>query len=136
MGLSISNCTDFADEDRLTILSYLDAKGLIASDTSGVYVVTTQMGTADRPEEISTIELSYKGYYTDGIVFDQSPADQKASIKLSYAIKGLRYGLAKFGKNSAGVILIPSDLAYGKNPPFGIRKNAVLIYDVQVHDFK
>ncbi|MBK7635694.1 MAG: FKBP-type peptidyl-prolyl cis-trans isomerase [Saprospiraceae bacterium] len=83
----------------------------------------------------ATIILSYKGYYTDGVVFDQSPQEQKVTLKLPFALKGLQYGLGKFGKMSEGSIIIPSGIGYGSNPPFGVRKNAILIYDVKVDDF-
>ncbi|MBL0023635.1 MAG: hypothetical protein IPO98_00845 [Saprospiraceae bacterium] len=87
-GLAVTwACTDTTDQDRITILNYLDERGLIATDTSGVFVVITSTGTSDRPEENSTIQLSYKGYYTDGVVFDQSPPDQKTTIKLSFALR-------------------------------------------------
>ncbi len=131
----MTSCTNNTNEDLITILNYLDTRGLVAVDTAGVFVVIGTPGTTDRPKENSTIKLTYKGYYIDGEVFDQSSPDQKTLLKLSSSIEGLRYGLAKFGKNSTGSILIPSDLGFGNNAPFGVRRNAILIYDVQVSDF-
>lgn len=130
------SCSDSAtSEDQLTILNYLDSRGLVAIDTGGVYVVIRSPGSSDRPKENSTIQLIYKGYYPDGQIFDKSPIDRNLSLKLSSAIAGLRYGLAKFGKNSSGTILIPAGLGYGSNPPLGVRKNSILIYDVEIIDF-
>jgi FKBP-type peptidyl-prolyl cis-trans isomerase FkpA len=134
ISLMIS-CSDTADEDQLTILNYLDTRGLVAIDTGGVYVVISTQGGTDQPEETSSVQFSYKGYYPDGKVFDQSPSDYNPTVKLSSLITGLRYGIAKFGKNSKGSILIPSDLGYGSNPPLGIRKNSILIYDIHLFDF-
>ena len=133
--IGVSACSDLEDEDRITILNYLDTRNLVAIDTAGVYVVITKSGDQSRPSETSTIQFSYKGYYTDDIVFDQSPSEQIVSLKLSGVLEGLNYGLRKFGKKAEGTILIPSALGYGSNPPYGIRKNAILIYDVTVEDF-
>lgn len=133
--IAVLSCSDLEDEDRITILNYLDTRNLISTDTSGVYVVITKPGDQSRPGEKATIILSYKGYYTDGVVFDQSPQEQKVTLKLPFALKGLQYGLGKFGKMSEGSIIRPSGIGYGSNPPFGVRKNAILIYDVKVDDF-
>lgn len=135
MGSLMISCSKSTNEDQLTILNYLDARGLVALDTAGVFVVISAPGSNERPKESSSVQFSYKGYYVDGEVFDQSPPEHNPTIKLSTAITGLRVGLAKFGKNSKGTILIPSELGYGSNPPLGIRKNSILIYDVHIFDF-
>ena len=131
-GLS---CTDNTNEDRITILNYLDSNGLVGIDTSGVFVVIQVPGSVEKPAETSSLRIKYTGYYIDGVVFDQSTGSDPVLLKLSSAVKGLRIGLRKFGKNSKGTILIPSDQGYANNPPFGIRHNAILIYDVEVLDF-
>lgn len=131
--MALGSCTDLEDEDRITILEYLDTRNLIATDTSDVYVVINKSGDSTRPSESASVVFSYKGYYTDGTIFDQTSTN--ITLKLSLALEGLKFGLGKFGKNSEGTILIPSHRGYGSNPPFGIRKNAILIYDVKVVDF-
>ena len=129
------SCTDNTDEDRISILNYLDSNGLVSKDTSGVFVVIQVPGGAEKPKETSTFRIKYTGYYMDGEIFDKSSGNDGVVLKLSSAVKGLRIGLGKFGKNSKGTILIPSGLGYANNPPFGIRHNAILIYDVEVLDF-
>ena len=53
---------------------------------------------------------------------------------MNTAIAGLRGGLTIFGKNGSGKIYVPSTLGYGDSPPFGVRKNAILVYDVKILD--
>jgi len=131
----VAACADNLDEEKRRIEKYIISNGWKTIDTSGVYVFIEDQGTADRPIESSEIELSYTAKYIDDVVFDQSPADGNVTLKLSSAIKGLKYGLAKFGKEGKGSIIIPSNLGYGNNPPFGIRKGAVLIYNVTIINF-
>jgi FKBP-type peptidyl-prolyl cis-trans isomerase len=38
-------------------------------------------------------------------------------------------------KGQKNTLLLPSALGYGNNPPPGIPKNAVLIFDVKLVDF-
>ncbi|MGB4959981.1 MAG: FKBP-type peptidyl-prolyl cis-trans isomerase [Saprospiraceae bacterium] len=127
-------CYDDSGE-REEILTYLNNNSLKYTDTLGIFVVITLPGDTMRPIETSTISMSYKGKYLDGIEFDRTPENQKSKIKLSDANPGLQSGLSLFGKNGQGTILVPSGLGYGSNPPFGIRKNAILVYDVVVFDF-
>lgn len=130
-----STCTSTAEGEFEEIQSYLLNNNLSAEDTSGVYVAILLEGTKEKPVESSIIEMSYTGKYLDNTVFDKSPANDPIKVKLSALIDGLRYGISKFGKGGKGIILIPSALGYGNNPPYGIRKNAILIYEVNVINF-
>ncbi|MBK7635695.1 MAG: hypothetical protein IPJ13_16530 [Saprospiraceae bacterium] len=49
--IAVLSCSDLEDEDRITILNYLDTRNLISTDTSGVYVVITKPGDQSRPGE-------------------------------------------------------------------------------------
>jgi FKBP-type peptidyl-prolyl cis-trans isomerase len=130
------SCSDDLGLQRDELLKYIKNKGWNATETTeGVFVVVESEGTEDRPIDNSTVTLKYKAWYLDESVFDQSPADQNSRLKLSVAIPGLKIGLKLLGKNSKGIILIPSSLGYGNNPPFGIKNNSVLIYQVEVLDF-
>jgi FKBP-type peptidyl-prolyl cis-trans isomerase FkpA len=131
----ISACSDSTESEKADIENYLNNLGWMATDTAGVYVVIEDPGTADRPTESSIVEMNYTAKYLDDTVFDESSSEKTIKIKLSTAINGLKFGLSRFGKDGKGTIIVPSALGYGNNPPFGVRKNAVLVYSVHVVNF-
>jgi len=133
--LLLASCTDSTQGENVEIENYILSHNLTVTDTSGVKVAITTPGSVDRPSETSIIEMTYTGKYLDNTVFDKSPAGKTVKLKLSNMIEGLKSGLALLGKGGVGTIIIPSEKGYGGNPPFGIRKNAVLIYEVTVIDF-
>jgi len=131
----IASCSDNDELEKVDIQNYLNNLGWMATDTAGVYVVIDQPGSDARPAETSIVEMAYTAKYLDNTIFDQSPTDHTIKIKLSTAISGLKIGLSQFGIDGKGTIIIPSALGYGNNPPFGVRKDAVLIYNVHVVSF-
>lgn len=130
------SCGKSTHSDREEILEYLRNNKLKAQDTLGVFVIVTENNSEEYPTENSVVTISYTGTYLDGGIFDRTPAGETVALPLRRAIEGLKRGLTTISKNSKGVIYIPSDLGYGSNPPYGIRKNAVLVYSVSVHDFE
>lgn len=130
-----TGCSSDSYEDQIKeIQDYLDSRGLKADKilSQSVYVVIDQPGEEVKPSLASIVKVNYRGYYTDGTEFD---ANQGVSFPLNAVIKGWQIGIPQFGKGGKGVILMTSDSGYGANPPFGIRKNAVLVFDVEVLDF-
>lgn len=100
--------------------------------SEGVYVVIDEPGSSEKPTTESTVTVNYKGYYIDEQVFDQNPG---IKIKLSSTIRGWQLGIPRFGKGGKGKLLITSDKGYGASTQFGIRPNAVLIFEIEVIDF-
>jgi len=131
----VSGCSDNLESEKTEIQNYINNNGLETTDTAGVYIVVENEGSSARPKESSIIELTYTARYLDEIVFDQSPINQTVKIKLSSALNGLKIGLSRFGIGGKGTIIFPSSLGYGNNPPFGVRKDEVLIYTVHVINF-
>jgi len=92
----------------------------------------------------STIEVGYKGYLTDGRVFDVSPEDTYFKFKVGdyeaeqTAITGWHLGLAKFKEGEKGRLIIPYPLAYGEAGKFTKQGNVsipayeTLVFDVVV----
>lgn len=128
-------CGGSIDNQHDEILTYLRNNNFTSVDTNGIYLVLKKEGSLERPKEDSSISLSYTAKYLNDVVFDQSPEGKKSNIKLSTAIGGLKNSLKLLGKNSEALIIIPPSLGFGNNPPFGVEKNAVLIYDVIICDF-
>jgi FKBP-type peptidyl-prolyl cis-trans isomerase FkpA len=119
-----------AKEDDEIILKYIEDYNLTATKTSsGLYVVIEAPGTGAACNSYSTVRASYSGYFTDGTVFDYSPA-AGIEFDLQAVIPGWTEGIPYFKEGGYGKLLIPSALAYGKNGTSGIPPNSVLIFDV------
>lgn len=129
---SESSTTDYTDSNEKEILEYINDNNLEAQKTTlGLYYVINEQGTGDSPNESSNVTVAYKGYFTDGSVFDQSNADG-ISFNLNQVIKGWTEGITYFNKGGSGILLIPSRLAYGNSGRSGIPGGAVLIFDIKL----
>lgn len=122
--------------DEQIITSYIANNKLTAKATgSGLYVVTTSPGSGLQPTANSNVTVVYKGYLTDGTVFDQSPSTG-ATFNLLQVIKGWTEGIPLFKKGGKGTLIIPSALGYGATATGKIPANAVLIFDITLLDVK
>jgi FKBP-type peptidyl-prolyl cis-trans isomerase FkpA len=121
-----------AQTDDLILQQYIQENGLTALKTaSGLYYVIENPGTGLPCNSNSYVKVSYKGYFTDGIVFDESDV-QGISFNLNGVIKGWTEGIPFFKEGGNGKLLVPSALAYGKSGTSGIPANSVLIFDVKL----
>jgi FKBP-type peptidyl-prolyl cis-trans isomerase FkpA len=121
---------DFTEANDNEIQAYISSKGLVAQKSaSGLYYVIDIAGSANKPLPSSNVTVAYKGYFTDGDVFDESNA-AGISFNLNQVIPGWTEGLTYFGEGGSGVLLIPSRLGYGDSGQGSIPGGAVLIFDV------
>lgn len=121
-----------AQTDDAILQQYIQENGLTAQKTaSGLYYVIDNPGTGLPCNSNSYVKVSYKGYFTDGAVFDESDA-QGISFSLTGVIKGWTEGIPYFKEGGNGKLLLPSALAYGKSGTSGIPANSVLIFDVKL----
>jgi len=114
------------------IIQYIEDNNLTAqrSDT-GLYYVITEQGDGAAPTSNSNVTVSYKGYFLDGSVFDQSNA-AGISFNLQQVIKGWTEGITYFNEGGEGILLVPSQLGYGSNYNRGIPGGSVLIFDIKL----
>lgn len=136
--LTIGSCSkeeDYAARDKQIIEDYLASKGLTATATpEGIYYLIENAGGSDHPTVYSTVKVHYKGYLTDGTVFDQT-SGTAASFTLANTISGWQIGIPKFGKGGKGKLFIPSDYGYGSTSTDDIPAHSVLIFDIVLSDF-
>lgn len=119
-------------DDEKIIQQYIADHGLNATATgTGLYYVITAQGTGAQPDINSTVTVAYKGYLTDGTVFDQS-SSSGATFALSQVIEGWQKGIPLYKKGGKGILLIPSEQGYGSSSPGKIPKNSVLIFDIEL----
>jgi len=123
---------DYTAENDKEITDYLAKNNLTATKTeSGLYYIITEPGDGTKPTSTSNVTVSYKGYFLNGKVFDQSKAEG-ISFGLNQVIKGWTEGIPYFKEGGSGVLLIPAHLGYGSYDYAGIPGGSVLIFDVKL----
>lgn len=123
---------DYTVENEKEIVDYIATNKLTATRTdSGLYYVVNEAGTGTQPISSSNVTVAYKGYYTNGNVFDKS-TDQGISFGLNQVIKGWTEGIPYFKEGGNGILLIPSHLGYGSNGSGPIPGGSVLVFDVKL----
>lgn len=123
-----------AEKDRQIILDYISNNGLDAIEAEdGLYYVVNNQGSGDTPTINSTVTVAYKGYFTNGDVFDQSDSEG-ITFPLTNVIEGWQLGIPKFQEGGSGQLLIPSAIGYGSAGQGSIPGNTVLIFDVELLD--
>lgn len=123
---------DYTQENDKEITDYLTKNNLTATKSeSGLYYIINEPGTGVQPTASSKVTVAYKGYFTNGNIFDQSNSSG-ITFPLSEVIKGWTEGIPYFKEGGSGVLLIPSHLAYGSYPRPGIPAGSVLIFDVKL----
>ncbi|NOQ74208.1 MAG: peptidylprolyl isomerase [Crocinitomix sp.] len=121
-----------AIEDAVIIQQYIADNGLMAiKNTSGLNYVRNVVGGGASCSALSTVTVAYKGYFTDGTVFDESPAEG-ITFSLSAVIPGWTEGIPYFKEGGNGVLLVPSALGYGPKGRGSIPGNTVLVFDVHL----
>jgi FKBP-type peptidyl-prolyl cis-trans isomerase FkpA len=144
LSICINACSSddgFDEEAQLKtdigkIENYLASKNLEAVKTSsGLHIVTVEEGTGSSPTLSSQVEVKYRGYLISGETFDETDGESTIKFNLGSVIKGWQEGIQTMKRGGKTILLIPSKLGYGQNPPRGIPVNSVLIFDVELVDF-
>ncbi|MGB1316375.1 MAG: FKBP-type peptidyl-prolyl cis-trans isomerase [Chitinophagales bacterium] len=127
-----NNTKDYTEENEQEILTYLDDNNLTAQKTSsGLHYIINNAGTGTQATSSNNVTVAYKGYFTNGSVFDESDASG-ISFNLQNVIKGWTEGIPLFKEGGNGVLLIPSSLAYGNSGKGSVPGGAVLVFDVKL----
>ena len=129
---------DYEKANKAEIEKYIaDKKWTAQSTASGLYYVIDTPGGAARPIASSTVTIHYVGTLTDGTKFDSS-RDRGAPFtsELNRLIQGWIEGIPLFGKGGKGKLLIPASLGYGSSSQGSIPANSVLVFDIELIDFK
>ena len=137
--MMVSCGKDQLDKDIQLIEQFIIDNGLtnVQSNDDGLHYIISEAGGEEKPTIDDTVTVDYLGYYIDGESFDSSYERGAPLVSdLTNLISGWRKGLTLFGKGGSGMLLIPSELGYGSNPPGSIRKNAVLIFEIELIDFE
>lgn len=141
LAMCVLFCTrcssDYTDVEVVDIKQSGTANGLTLEETpESVFIHFEERGdTTTKISSTTNIEFKYTGFYLDGVVFDNSFADTATTAKVSSLLNGLQVGLPYFGKGGSGYIFMPSSLGFGSKPPFGMRKNEILAFQIEILDY-
>ncbi len=139
--LLLTSCSDeltFAEQlnlDKSLIRAYLQENNIDADSTAtGIYFIVEEEGIGTTmPNSFSDVLVTYKGYYTNGDVFDEN---ENVAFNLARVISGWQQGIPLFKKDGKGKLFIPSGYGYGVNGNQSIPGNTVLIFDIHLKDFE
>ena len=111
-------------KDREEIEQYAKENNLNGQFTeSGLYYIIIDEGNGKHPISGSTITVSYKGYFLDGIVFDEGDF---FTANINNLIIGWQEGIPLIGEGGKIKLIIPSHLGYN---------DGVRVFDVSLHYF-
>ena len=123
-------------KDDDIIQDYIQQKNLtMVKHSSGLYYTINKEGTGANPTLSNTVTVHYKGFLTDGSQFDGTTS-APATFPLGNLIAGWQIGIPLIKKGGDIKLLIPSSLAYGTRGSGPIPGNTVLVFDIQLVDFK
>jgi FKBP-type peptidyl-prolyl cis-trans isomerase FklB len=110
-------------------------QGIVALPSGLQYRVITE-GTGAKPSPNDRVTVHYKGYLTNGKVFDSSiERGEPATFGVSEVIPGWTEALQLMTVGSKWQIFIPSDLGYGDaGSGSAIPPGSALIFDVELLD--
>lgn len=124
-----------AKTDDSIIRVYLSNNPMIKAvkDPSGLYYQVVKQGAGAYPDGNSTVTVNYHGKLINGAPFDS--ADDFSS-SLDRLVKGWQIGIPHVKKGGNILLFVPSALGYGPGGGGPIPENAVLIFDIDLVDFK
>lgn len=115
-------------------------KGIISlADGLQYEIIKSPDSATNKPRGLDTVVVNYIGTLIDGKEFDNSfKRGQPAVFAVDRVIKGWTEILQLMPVGSHWKVYIPSDLAYGDNPPPGsnITAGAVLIFEIILEGIK
>lgn len=127
-----------ADENKAKGEAYLNEnkkKEGWKTTASGLQYKEIKPGTGEKPKPTDTVTTNYRGTFIDGKEFDSSK--EPADLPVDGVIPGWSEALQLMPVGAKWQLAIPSNLAYGENPPSPmIAPNSVLLFDLELLGIK
>jgi FKBP-type peptidyl-prolyl cis-trans isomerase len=112
----------------------------VKTTASGLQYEVIKEGSGAKPKAEDVVTVQYKGTLIDGTVFQSTYENgQPAEFPLNQVIPGWTEGIQLMSPGAKYKFYIPSELAYGANPPRqggAIKPNMTLIFEVELLSFK
>ena len=109
------------------------------STSSGLHYIVTQEGEGEPPEQGQMVTAHYHGTLLNGEVFDSSvERNQPFSFPVGAGrvIKGWDEAFLGMKKGEKRKLILPAKIAYGQRAAGSIPPNSILVFDVELLDFK
>lgn len=133
-------------KDDATLLAYFKEKGItnFKKTASGLYYVLHKDGVGAAPANGQQVTVNYTGMDLEGKKFDSNVDPEFKHVEPftfglgnHQVIAGWDEAVALLKKGGSATFYIPSSLAYGEHgAPPRIEPNAILIFDIELVDFK
>lgn len=90
-------------------------------------------GKGDKPSELGTVVVKYRGTLIDGTEFDATPEGKTATIKLENVITGWREALKRMPAGSTWEVVVPTTMAYStRGAGSSIGPNETLVFNIEL----
>ena len=110
-----------------------EVEGEVTTTASCLQIIDVEIGEGDAVQPGERVSVHYTGYLEDGrIVDDTVQRGEPIAFLLDRRIQGFQEGIPGMQVGGKRRLIIPSELAYGENPPAGVPPNATVIFDVQL----
>ena len=110
----------------------------VTTDSGLMYEVIQEGSGTEKPSSGNNVSAHYTGMFMDGRKFDSS-VDRGQPIQFPVGtgrvIKGWDEALLDMKKGEKRILIIPPDLAYGRNGRGPIPPNSTLVFEVELVDF-
>jgi FKBP-type peptidyl-prolyl cis-trans isomerase FklB len=110
---------------------YRARPGVVVLPGNLMYRVITE-GKGDKPRELGTAVVKYRGTLIDGAEVDSTPEGKTATVKLNEVITGWREALKLMPAGSTWEIVVPSAMAYGTRGAGSIGPNETLVFSLDL----
>ncbi len=113
-------------------------EGKIQTTSTGLEYVVTEAGQgSDKPKKGDVIKAHYTGKLIDGSEFDSSVSRGpfEFQVGLGQVIAGWDEAFLEMTKGEKRVLILPPELAYGKEGVGPIPPDAVLVFEVELLEF-
>ena len=131
-----TSAPDFEEYDNTADLAFLEENAQrddVTVTESGLQYRVIEEGDGILPTAESVVVFNFIGKFVDGEEFNNTfGSDDPIIAGMNFLPAGLREGLQLSPLGSRYEFVLPPDLGYGNNPPVGIPRGAVLIFEVQL----
>lgn len=123
-----------APDSEISVLEqYLQSNNIEAEkDPHGFFYKIEKEGTGAHPTACNNVTVNYKGWLTNGYVFDEA---QNLSFDLSRLISGWQAGIPLIGREGKITLYLPPSLGYGSQGNNKIPANSILIFAIELVRF-
>ena len=128
------NRRKYCDESDTFMQRNSERSGVVTLP-SGLQYKMEKPGNGPTATETSVVSFIYKGYFTNGEIFETS-GGQAVDIPVAETIPGLRQALTLFPAGTVCTLYVPWQLGYGSRGADGIPPYKTLVFEIEIVSVK